>query len=617
MSKLFLYSKRTRHVLLCILMGCIGISESAARKTATAAPPRVPVTIEFFAQPVKQEGNRCHIDVHMGFNWIGDSVMYISKARLSFEFQGQGISILDIKNSALAGGAPADNAFCEDKGYFTVRGNTLTICFDQAAQRTPVALYKTSTAAVRDIGITLRMSEGGCLTRVLMTGAEIRQAGSEICVPSVSTAGLHLPVCPPYISGSIKTQTGQAVREVTVLTTDEKDCERTIATDSLGDYSLCPCGSGAYTLTPARRDHVLQGITTLDLAIISKHILHITLLDSPYKLIAADANKSGTVTTLDIVALRRLILGIDDELGNNNSWRFVSKNYVFPDPQNPFSTMCPEVLSDTITNANPHISGADFVGIKTGDVSGTAQPRTMSDLQAFEVPARAVKRGELFTLPLRFAGNAPLTALQTALRFDPSLMEFIGPAAGDVEGILPDCFGLTDVQQGIVRLVWLARDPVEAPLQAGQLLCQLTFRAKKTIPASAIPLRLDENDRLKPEGYTLSAEAVYPLAVQRDAVERRSALGPAPGSWVSIECRTNPATSAATLFVEAKRPVAQGRLFILDGFGRRMAYRELYIAEGPSQVPLEEAPAWPAGLYHWVFLSGSERLSEGSFLKAD
>jgi hypothetical protein len=42
-----------------------------------------------------------------------------------------------------------------------------------------------------------------------------------------------------------------------------------------------------------------NGVSTYDLVLISLHILQVDQLDSPYKVIAADANNSQSVTTLE------------------------------------------------------------------------------------------------------------------------------------------------------------------------------------------------------------------------------------------------------------------------------------------------------------------------------
>ena len=68
-------------------------------------------------------------------------------------------------------------------------------------------------------------------------------------------------------------------------------------------------------------------------------------LASMASMIAADANNSGSVTTLDLVAIRRVILQIDDNFQNNTSWRFVDADYVFPSPTNPWSNGFPELIN--------------------------------------------------------------------------------------------------------------------------------------------------------------------------------------------------------------------------------------------------------------------------------
>ncbi len=96
-----------------------------------------------------------------------------------------------------------------------------------------------------------------------------------------------------------------------------------------------------YTVTPKKNDNPLNGLTTYDLVLISKHILGIEPLGSPYKMIAADANNSNSITTFDIVEFRKLILGINQALPNNESWRFMYNDYIFPNPHNPFQEVVP------------------------------------------------------------------------------------------------------------------------------------------------------------------------------------------------------------------------------------------------------------------------------------
>ena len=126
-------------------------------------------------------------------------------------------------------------------------------------------------------------------------------------------------------------------------------------------------------VTPAKKINPLNGVTTNDLLLIQKHILGIQPLDSPYKRIAADANQDGKVTSFDILTLRKLILGITNELPNGKSWRFTPADYVFPDPANPFQPPFPERI-DIPNTADPVPNDFKFTGVKIGDVDYSADP---------------------------------------------------------------------------------------------------------------------------------------------------------------------------------------------------------------------------------------------------
>ncbi|MEZ4894540.1 MAG: T9SS type A sorting domain-containing protein [Saprospiraceae bacterium] len=175
------------------------------------------------------------------------------------------------------------------------------------------------------------------------------------------------------------------------------------------------------TITPVKDDNPLNGVTTYDLVLISKHILGIQPLGSPYKMIAADANKSNSITTFDIVELRKLILGIYNELPNNTSWRFVDKGYSFPNTANPFQEQFPENIS--IANAITNQSDEDFVGIKIGDVNNTvvanslmvSDDRTVGTLM-FDVQDRQLAAGEEFEVS--FAASERTQGYQMTLNLN-------------------------------------------------------------------------------------------------------------------------------------------------------------------------------------------------------
>ncbi len=167
-------------------------------------------------------------------------------------------------------------------------------------------------------------------------------------------------------------------------------------------YLNGPIDSNA-TLSPCMDLDHLNGVNTWDLVLIKRHILNIEPLDSPFKIIAADANKSGTVTMYDIVELRRLILGTYSKLPYSASWRFLYREQMFQDSLNPFLDSLVETLrvGDILDNT---VSG-DFCGIKIGDVDCTAIPHNLSgqeergeQVAAITFTDRSFKAGEEFDL---------------------------------------------------------------------------------------------------------------------------------------------------------------------------------------------------------------------------
>ncbi len=109
-------------------------------------------------------------------------------------------------------------------------------------------------------------------------------------------------------------------------------------TDENGVYLTFPClNSPPYSsadllslLPDVDYSSPLEGVTSYDLVQISKHILSIEPFENPFQIIAADVNNSGSITTFDIVELRKLILGIYNKLPNNSYFRYVP-DYCFED----------------------------------------------------------------------------------------------------------------------------------------------------------------------------------------------------------------------------------------------------------------------------------------------
>lgn len=157
------------------------------------------------------------------------------------------------------------------------------------------------------------------------------------------------------------------VKNVTVNLTGSET--QSTLTDSLGNYSFSVSTDGNYTITPTKQINQLNGCTNADVTLIQKHLLHNPDITDPYKLIAADINHNNIVNAQDATYLLQSILGNPTALALfNKYWRF-TPNFSLTLPPWGFSEKIDliNISSDTLTN--------NFVGIKVGDLNGSANPQ--------------------------------------------------------------------------------------------------------------------------------------------------------------------------------------------------------------------------------------------------
>ncbi|MEY3051951.1 MAG: hypothetical protein RLY31_1736, partial [Bacteroidota bacterium] len=278
----------------------------------------------------------------------------------------------------------------------------------------------------------------------------------------------------PLISGLIHTESSVSVSDVDVQLSGAM--QSSYMTNNDGVFGFTVGAGNDYTVTPVKDDNPLNGVTTFDLVLITKHILGSQLLNSPYKIIAADANKSNSVTTFDLVQLRKLILFVDTDFPNNTSWRFVNSGYQFPDPTNPWAEVFPEVAN--INNISSNQLAVDFVAVKVGDVNGNAQAnfaassdeRNATGSLVFDVRDMALKAGDVYTVDFK-ARDFDVLGYQFTLNFDPASLEFVqvNSAVAKAEN-----FGLSLLEQGVITTSWNDNDLSPAN---GEVVFSLVFKA--------------------------------------------------------------------------------------------------------------------------------------------
>ena len=311
-------------------------------------------------------------------------------------------------------------------------------------------------------------------------------------------------VCPDIsganISGSVHTETDDEVEHVQVsLRTPSSSIFPSYMTGVDGYYNFANVPMNQdYKLTAHRNDVPLNGVSTFDLVLMQKHILGITEISSPYKLIAADINRSNTITALDVVELRKLILGVYDELPNNYSWLFIPRNYSFFNPTQPWNYH--EAIE--VRNLNHAMAQANFVGIKVGDINDSNVPHSFMDAEIrnvegvlkFTLHDRNIAAGEIIELPFTAENFENILGYQFTL--DLAGMEILEVKSGALD-ISESNFGLHTMKSGYTTVSWNHATALSA--ESDEVLFTLILRTDKELQLSR-NVRI-HSSKLRAEAY--------------------------------------------------------------------------------------------------------------------
>jgi hypothetical protein len=180
------------------------------------------------------------------------------------------------------------------------------------------------------------------------------------------------PVFGQTISGQARTEAGEGIGDVTV-TVNGPGVSVSTLTNNNGNFSISGLPTGqSYEVCAYKNDNPLNGVSTFDQVLLTKHILDIELLDSPYKIIAAvTRNENTPPDVLDLYIARQVILGVYTEFPTT-SWKFVRADFSFPDPAHPYDYPFPLGCKTMLLTGDA--TGVDFIGMKTADLNGTAIP---------------------------------------------------------------------------------------------------------------------------------------------------------------------------------------------------------------------------------------------------
>ncbi len=437
---------------------------------------------------------------------------------------------------------------------------------------------------------------GGQFSAVDFTNTPIPQefvdAGFNTITPYQLNPGrVNIPLS-GNVTGRIVTPTGAGVRSVQVDALGLANY--TEITNPSGNYAFTLPQNSPYTVTPSKANDtvVTNGVTTLDVLLIQRHILGSQLLPTPYRIIAADVNSSSTITTLDVTLVNALILGNVTSFPNSRLWSFVPSDHVFANPQNPF----PYPASRTYANVT-NLANQDFIGMKLGDVNNTYNPSVAktaaSDSLVFYLPQLQAETGDTVSIPVKTRLFDQVSGFQMAFLWDTTVLQYLDLAA--LQGALPVNVGASNASNGELSVNWFDINASSLSLDDDTTVFVLRFRVNGT-PGSETPLTLTSLPSLPMEAYddTLGLLSVTTIAGKL-TVQQQTSVREVTLPDLSITAMPNPYTDKLNVHIYGKYQ-GEIKLQVSNLLGQISETRSIYFDGAAQSVQMGEGLA--AGTYY-------------------
>jgi hypothetical protein len=336
---------------------------------------------------------------------------------------------------------------------------------------------------------------------------------------------------------------------------------------------------GAYSVLPSKNDNPLNGVSSADLVLMQRHILNIQAFESPYKLIAADVNESGNISASDLIAMRKLILGLSDAFPSGKTWKFVPGNHVFLDPQNPWSNPIPEQYDiHRLVGQND----LDFIGIKLGDLNESAEMSAMlSTIRNIEAFTYRINEGILEVVADE---DMEFAALLTVVDVDNSHLDLSSLISMRDEMVLNHNY----TEEGELKI--LLTSPSNVSYMKGDVVMSIEFEQKT---ASEILANIDFDEVSSEIAFENGSSTVLDFRYNGDA-EKMVLKQNAPNPWTT------------TTSFEIIMPTDEiATLRILDLSGKEVSKKALSLMKGENTIEIKDSELPNIGGMYFYELSSS------------
>ncbi len=396
------------------------------------------------------------------------------------------------------------------------------------------------------------------------------------------------------IAGKIGTESGLTLKDIDVsIMTNAPEFPRTQLSNQEGSFMFSNLPKEYnYEINAYNNKNTREGVSTLDLVLIQRHILGIAALDSPYKIIAADINNNATVSASDLLQLRKLILGLypNDNLPNNTSWRFVDNKHSFVSPAQPFPF--DEVVN--VNNLSQSMFNQNFVGVKVGDVNGSVSNSILGNANV-----RSAESFEMNVLDVAFAANDKISVdftsadvkslygMQFGIEFDQKLLQYNTIQAGSLN-ITGENISVKD---GIITVSW--NEASLNTFEKNEILFSIEFVAKGNGTLS---------EEIKITDKTLNSESYNELLETSNINITFRSIG--DEDFVLLQNEPNPFSNSTSIsFVLPQEGNASIKVY--DVTGKLILSKEKVFTKGLNTVIIKGNELNVSGVLYYQLIYGN------------
>ena len=400
------------------------------------------------------------------------------------------------------------------------------------------------------------------------------------------------------VSGNVSSDAGKGIDEVQVTLMDGMQQ----MTDEKGGFTFdeIPLGRDIF-LTPYKNTDATEGIDMYDYALLSLHVDGIRELTDPYQLVAADINGDKQINYSDLLAMQRLITGLDKSMAGE-AWKIFGRDFIFPDTIHPLDVEIPTSYRiERYDGSDLHVP---FMAVKIGDL-GSLTPDPDGDTAPgsshLVTNDRLVKAGEERIIPFTFGDVASANSVTFTIDLDPtklSLVDVRERALAD-KGVLD--FVTEDGGNGSIAFTWYSLS--EKTFSVEDVLFELVVEAKQNVALSKT------------------------LSVTSSMAEAQTVGVVGGTNKLSIDFTKGQSQKEIALFQNAPNPfkentmigffmgeAGEATLTIKDLTGRTLIDRSGYYEEGYQEVRIDRKDLRTNGLLFYNLIVGENKITKKMML---